>query len=100
MSLPVLRAALDERGDQAGQFTASLEVLAHGTGGVASVSNDLSDALAQVLDNSQGYYLVSYRRSAPSGSRDDAHKVVVKVRPRGLTVHARSSFYTFPKSIN
>ena len=100
MSLPVLRAALDERGDQAGQFTTSLEVLAHGTGGVASVSNDLSDALAQVLDNSQGYYLLSYRRSAPGGSVHDAHKVVVKVRPRGLTVHARSSFYAFPKSIN
>lgn len=98
--LPVLRAALDERGDQTGQFTTSLEVLAHATGGTASVSNDLSDALAQVIDNSQGYYLVSYRRSAPGASGSNAHSIVVKVRPRGLTVHTRSSFYAFPNSKN
>ncbi len=100
MSLPVLRANLAERSDQSGQFTTSLEVLAHGTGGMAFVSNDLAGSLAQVIENSQGYYLITLRLLAPSGSRSDAHKIVVKVRPRGLTTHARSSFYAFRISNN
>jgi VWFA-related protein len=98
MSLPVLRADLAERADETGQFTTSLEVLAHGTGGMAFVSNDLADALAQALDNSQGYYLISFRLSATSGSENDKHNIVVKARRRGLTIHTRSSFYAFPNS--
>jgi VWFA-related protein len=100
MDPAVLRAGLAARADETGLFTTSLEVLAHGTGGTASVSNDLSDALTQALDNSQGYYLVSFARSAPGGSGNDTHKIVVKVRPRGVTVRTRSSFYAFPNSIN
>jgi VWFA-related protein len=98
MNPAVLREDLAERADETGQFTTSLEVLAHGTGGMAFVSNDLSDALAQALDNSQGYYLIAFRRPAPSGSENGKHNVVVKVRPRGLTTHTRSSFYAFPNS--
>jgi VWFA-related protein len=98
MHVAVLRADLAERAEESGQFTTSLEVLAHRTGGMAFVSNDLSNALTEALDNSQGYYLVSFRLSAPGDLKKDKHNILVKVRPRGLTIHTRSSFYAYPNS--
>jgi VWFA-related protein len=98
MNPAVLRADLAERAEESGRFTTSLEVLAHRTGGMAFVSNDLSGALTQALDNSQGYYLVSFRLSAPGDSKKGQHNILVKVGPRGLTIHTRSSFYAFPSS--
>jgi VWFA-related protein len=98
MNTAVVRADLAARAEESGRFTTSLEVLAHGTGGMAFVSNDLSDALTQALDNSQGYYLISFRLSEPGDSKKGKHNILVKVGPRGLTIHTRSSFYAFPSS--
>jgi VWFA-related protein len=96
--LPIVRQELAERAEVSSQFTESLRRLALGTGGMPFVSNDISNALTQAADNSRGYYLISFKPAAIAGPESAAHKISIKLLPRGLTAHARSSFYSFPSS--
>jgi VWFA-related protein len=75
---------------------ASLAYIAEQTGGLAVVdSNDVSGGVARILSGSHAYYLVGYspERTTFSHERLRFHRLEVKVKRRGLTVHARKGFF-------
>jgi len=84
---------------QAGAVAASsrrsnaLETLALNTGGIASSSNNLGRALAEVDDGSREYYVIGY---APDGPPDGRyHSIELRVKRGGLRVRWRRGFTRF-----
>ncbi len=65
------------------------EYLAVSTGGRVSFSNDQTDLLHHVLEESDAYYLLGY---APTGAKAGERHVKVRVRREGLTVRARERY--------
>jgi VWFA-related protein len=76
--------------------------LADQSGGLfLSDMNDLSAALRQAADDSNGYYLIGYHPDADTfqpGKNGKAkfHKIEVKVKKAGLTVRSRDGFFGEP----
>ena len=75
--------------------TAGGEYLAEATGGIAvRNTNDLTQGLGTVLDESSVYYLLGYQpEKAPDGKW---RKLTVKVGRPGLKVRARRGYYASP----
>jgi VWFA-related protein len=64
--------------------------IALATGGAAYEGNDVNEALARVLGESTGYYLIGFEPAAgPAGER----KLQVRVRGKGLRVRARNRYF-------
>jgi VWFA-related protein len=82
---------IDPRGFGPARFSSLFEGVADETGGQYFRSNDLEDALRQVVKQSSGYYLLGYSGSErPMDGR--FHKIKVKVKPSGLEVRARAGY--------
>jgi VWFA-related protein len=76
------------------QAQGTLEYLADETGGLAKLdSNDIAGAVASILEDLSGYYLVGY--APPSGTFDGVafHSLEVRVKRPGLKVRTRKGFY-------
>src|SRR5258705_7913674 len=74
-----------------------MNYLASQTGGfMVSNNNDIALGIRRVLDQ-KGYYLLGYRPGEstfnPTTGRKQFHKLEVRVKRLGLTVHTRSGFY-------
>jgi VWFA-related protein len=74
-----------------------MNYLAHETGGfLVSNSNDIAGGIRRILDQ-KGYYLIGYRPGEstfdPATGRKQFHKIEVRVKRPGLTVHTRAGFY-------
>jgi VWFA-related protein len=76
---------------------AGLAGLANDTGGLLLAdTNDLSGAIARVLDDQRGYYLIGYTPEPSSPRRKGEasyHVIRVSTRRRGLRVRSRRGFY-------
>jgi VWFA-related protein len=82
---------IDPRGFGPQRFASMLEGVAEDTGGQYYRSNDLGQALRQVVTESSGFYLLGY--SATGRPLDGRfHKIRVRVKPPGLDVRARSGY--------
>jgi VWFA-related protein len=81
-------SALPASGLSAGAAGASHLALA--TGGQAFSSNDASDAIARVFEESSSYYLIGFQ---PASGRDGERELRVGVKRDGLRVRARSRYY-------
>jgi VWFA-related protein len=79
---------------------AGLTMLAHDTGGLlVADTNDLTGALARLVDDQKGYYLVGYVPDSSTfsgGSESRYHKIHVSVKRPGLRVRTRAGFYAVP----
>ncbi len=84
--------AVDPRGFGPQRFMSLFEGVAADTGGQFFRSNDLTQAMARVVTESSGFYLLGY---SPTERPLDGrfHKIKVKVRPQGLEVRARSGYW-------
>ncbi|HEX8474563.1 MAG TPA: VWA domain-containing protein [Pyrinomonadaceae bacterium] len=76
--------------------------LARLTGGFAAQnSNDLNKAIARILDEQKGYYLIGYRPGEatfdPARGRSKFHDLTVRVKRPGLTVKTRLGFFGIPE---
>jgi VWFA-related protein len=75
----------------------NLADIAHKTGGITITNdNDLPAAIARVLNEEDGYYLIAYKPSAPPPSEKGAPRVrnvAVRVARPGLKVRFHSSLY-------
>src|SRR5215470_12976661 len=75
-------------------------ILSQKTGGLfVQGTNDISSALGQVIDDSDGYYLIGY--SPQQSTFDDKnglrfHSINVRVKQPGLRVRSRTGFYGTP----
>jgi VWFA-related protein len=74
-----------------------MNYLANQTGGfMVTNNNDIALGIRRVLDQ-KGYYLIGYRPSEstfdPVTGRKQFHKLDVRVKRSGLTVHTRSGFF-------
>ena len=94
-----VRAAQEARMRQVRDSQESMQYLANKTGGLFlhDVSNDLSLPLRRAVDDQQGYYLLGYTPAAstfegPKGALR-FHKIGVKVRRPGASVHTQSGFF-------
>ena len=64
--------------------------IALATGGAAYASNEISEALARVLEESTAYYLIGFQPAqGPAGER----KLQVRVRGKDLRVRARNRYF-------
>jgi VWFA-related protein len=72
----------------------SLRVLADETGGFAVVNrNDFTDSFARIVRENSTYYMLAY--DPPGGPREGSyHRIEVRVKRAGLTVHARKGYAT------
>jgi VWFA-related protein len=84
--------ALDPRGFGQQRFMSLFEGVASDTGGQFFRSNDLNQAMARVVTESSGFYLLGY---SPTERPLDGrfHKIRVRVKPPGLEVRARSGYW-------
>lgn len=76
-----------------------LNYLAEQTGGLFfQGTNDLNAAMQRAMDDQKGYYLLAYKPDDstldPEGRRPGFHHLDVKLKRPGLTVRARSGFYS------
>jgi VWFA-related protein len=76
---------------------AGLSYLARQTGGLFFQDDkDIDGAVAKVADESSGYYLIGYQPAAStfggSNSQRVFHKLVVRVKRKGLRVRSRAGF--------
>jgi len=70
-----------------------LDFLAEETGGLfLSDTNDLSGAMARVLEDQQGYYLLGYTPGEETFNRK-FHSIQVRLKRPGLDVRSRNGFY-------
>ena len=84
--------AIDPRGFGPQRFPSILEGVAEDTGGQFFRSNDLTQAMRQVVTESSGFYLLGY--SATKRPMDGRfHKIRVKVKLPGFDVRARSGYW-------
>lgn len=75
-----------------------MNYLAKETGGIfMQNNNDFNKAVARVLEDQKGYYLIGYRPDVstfdPQTGRRTFHNLKVKIKPSGLTVRSRTGFY-------
>jgi VWFA-related protein len=84
--------AVDPRGFGPQRFMSLFEGVAADTGGQFFRSNDLTQALARVVTESSGFYLLGY---SPAERPLDGrfHKIRVRVKAPGLEVRARSGYW-------
>jgi VWFA-related protein len=75
-----------------------LNYMAENTGGrFIQSNNDLSQALARVIeDQRRSYYLIGYRPAEETFKGKRFHQLKVRVRRPGLKVRSRSGFYSLP----
>jgi VWFA-related protein len=77
-----------------------MSILTDGTGGAVFLQNDLSVALARMLDEQQGYYLIGYEPDASAFDRGAQgpvfRKLEVRVKRPGLRVKSRRGFVGVP----
>jgi VWFA-related protein len=76
--------------------------LADQTGGLSERNNnDLAGGMRKVMDDLAGYYLIGYKPPAGAfkeGRKGGAyHRIMVKVKGRGLHVRSRMGFYGVPE---
>lgn len=76
-----------------------LSYLATQTGGIFfQGTNDLNTAIGKAMDDQKGYYLLAYKPDDSTldsrGGRNGFHQLTVKLKRSGLTVRARSGFYS------
>jgi VWFA-related protein len=64
--------------------------IALATGGRGFFTNDATEAVARVLEESKAYYLIGFR---PAEGRAGFREVAVRVRGEGLRVRARNRYY-------
>jgi VWFA-related protein len=84
--------SIDPRGFGQQRFPSMFEGVADDTGGRYFRSNDLVQALVQVVTESSGFYLLGYSSvERPMDGR--FHKIKVKVKGQGLEVRARSGYW-------
>lgn len=98
ISSSIRSATVEERYQELAGSQQNLADIAHQTGGIAITNdNDLSAAMAQVLNEEDSYYLIAYKPSTdPPSERDGAPRVrnlVVRVNRPGLKVRFHSSLY-------
>ena len=82
----------------AAELGGGLSTLAHETGGLfLQDTNDIHDALARVLEDQSGYYLIGYKPDESLFKPDKAspkfHKIQIKVKRPGLNVRSREGFF-------
>jgi len=82
---------------------AGLSMLAQDTGGLLLAdTNDLSGAVARVVEDQRGYYLIGYEPDeatfTTAGGRDYYHSINIRVKRPGLKVRSRAGFYSRPDS--
>jgi len=80
-----------------------LEFLAAGTGGrFVHDTNDLNGAVARILEDQQGYYLIGWTPQSDAFEFDKTgprfNSVVVRVTRPGLEVRTRIGYYGIPRS--
>jgi VWFA-related protein len=86
------------------EFSASQAVmsfLANQTGGIyVHNNNDLARGMREVMDDLEGYYLIGFKpltSTFKESSKGGAyHRIMVKVKGRGLHVRSRMGFYGVP----
>jgi VWFA-related protein len=84
--------SIDPRGFGQQRFPSMFEGVAEDTGGRYFRSNDLVQALGQIVTESSGFYLLGYSPlERPMDGR--FHKIKVKVKTPGLEVRARSGYW-------
>jgi VWFA-related protein len=84
--------SIDPRGFGPQRFPSMFESVAEDTGGRYFRSNDLVQALGQIVTESSGFYLLGYSPlERPMDGR--FHKIKVKVKTPGLEVRARSGYW-------
>ncbi|HEY7501966.1 MAG TPA: VWA domain-containing protein [Vicinamibacterales bacterium] len=83
---------LDPRGFGTQRFPSMFEPVSADTGGQYFRSNDLLQAMKQVVTQSSGFYLLGYS-PAPNPMDGKFHKIRVRVKPSGLDVRARSGYW-------
>lgn len=72
----------------------TLDWLAAETGGLAKFNtNDIPGAVAEVLDDLSGYYLIGYEPDARTFKSGTFHDIDLKVTRPGLKVRTRKGFY-------
>jgi VWFA-related protein len=83
---------VDPRGFGPQRFGSLFEAVAQDTGGQYFRSNDLDQALRQIVTQSGGFYLLGY---SPSDRPVDGRfrKIRVRVKPSGFEVRARSGYW-------
>jgi VWFA-related protein len=84
--------SIDPRGFGPQRFASLFEGVADDTGGQYFRSNDLVQALQNVVTQSSGFYLLGYT-PAPNALDGKFHKIRVKVKPDGLEVRARAGYW-------
>lgn len=92
-------ATVEERYQGLVSSQQNLADIAHKTGGIAIKNdNDLSAAIAQVLNEEDGYYLIAYKPSTPPPPSEKGaprvRNLAVRVARPGLKVRFHSSLYS------
>jgi VWFA-related protein len=80
---------------------AGLSMLARDTGGLLLAdTNDLGGAVARVVEDQRGYYLIGYAPDDATfrnaAGRDRYHRIDIEVKRPGLMVRSRAGFYSRP----
>ena len=85
------------------QFTESQDgmvILAHKTGGVFYVGNDVASSLRRAVDDGNGYYLLGYQPAQATFDEKTGtpkfHSISLKVKRSGLSVRSRTGFFGTP----
>jgi VWFA-related protein len=84
--------SIDPRGFGTQRFASMFEPVSVDTGGQYFRSNDLVQAMRQVVTQASGFYLLGYSPS-PNPMDGKFHKIRVRVKPSGLDVRARSGYW-------
>ncbi|MEO8482688.1 MAG: VWA domain-containing protein [Acidobacteriota bacterium] len=70
----------------------NLQTIAENTGGIAIVqNNDLTAGMKRIVDDVSAYYLLGYYSNNPKAD-GRFRKIDVKMKPQGVTVHARRGY--------
>ncbi len=80
---------------------AVMSFLAYQTGGIfVHDKDDLTRGMHSVMDDLKGYYLIGYKPPANAFKKADKggayHRIMVRVKGRGLHVRSRMGFYGIP----
>jgi VWFA-related protein len=72
-----------------------LQVIATESGGLVISSTDVAGLLERSLDDTKGYYKLSFE-AAPAEQKDVYHRIDVQVGQAGLTARTRTGYYAEP----
>ena len=89
---------LDKRQSDVWETQTGLMYVAHQTGGLAVINNnDLGQGVERIINDLQGYYLIGYRPSDGTFTKQKEgvpyHKLTLRVLRPGLQVRSRRGFY-------